>query len=179
VDGDVMEAADACVWDRFGFETRRLAPLPDPVNAYDLRRNQYSSVPILRDLVSRRPADAVRLLALTEKDLFIPMLSFIYGQAQLGQSVALVSLARLRQEFYGLPPNQRTLLARTLKESLHEVGHTFNLVHCPDPACVMSVATNIRQLDRKTGAYCRTCGVLLSESLSAVRRRAVASGETR
>ena len=87
-------------------------------------RRQYGSIPVLETLVERCPADALKLLAVTERDLFIPVLTFVFGQAQLGGRVAVVSLARLRQEFYGLPPNREVFLERALKEALHETGHT-------------------------------------------------------
>ena len=104
--------------------------------------------------MERCPADALKLLAITERDLFIPVLTFVYGHAQLGGRVAAISLARLRQEFYGLPANQPVFLERALKEALHETGHTFGLVHCADRECAMSLATNIRQIDLKRAAFC-------------------------
>ena len=64
------------------------------------------------------------MLAVTERDLFIPVLTFVFGQAQLGGRVAVVSLARLRQEFYGLAPNREVFWSAPLKEALHETGHT-------------------------------------------------------
>ncbi len=161
VEGALLDAVGRRIGAAFGLETRRIQPLPEPDYAWDAARRQYSSVLILRDLAGRVPRDAARLLALTERDLFIPMLSFIYGQAQWGGPVALVSLARLRQEFYGLAPDTAIVPARAAKEALHEMGHTFRLVHCPERACVMSLATNIQQLDQKGGGFCEDCAVRL------------------
>ena len=93
------------------------------------------------------------MLAVTDRDLFIPVLTFVYGHAQLGGRVAVVSLARLRQEFYGMAPNHELLLERAAKEALHESGHTFGLVHCADRSCAMSLATNIRQIDDRQAAF--------------------------
>ena len=76
---------------------------------------------------------------------------------------AIVSLARLRQEFYGLPPNAELLAARARKEVLHELGHTFGLVHCPEVDCTMSLSTNVRQLDLKGSGYCTDCRALIAE----------------
>jgi archaemetzincin len=69
----------------------------------------------------------------------------------------VVSLARLRQEFYGQAPNRRLLTHRLLKEAIHEIGHTLGLVHCLDRTCPMSLATNIRQLDTKSLDWCANC----------------------
>jgi archaemetzincin len=113
----------------------------------------------------------VRLLAVTELDLFIPMLSFIYGQAQLNGRVSIVSLARLRQEFYTLPANRVLALARLLKEALHELGHTLGLTHCIEKGCPMSLATNIHQLDLKGSDFCNSCSILIRESVDMIRKQ--------
>lgn len=170
VDEHALAAVEGGVSRMFGWETRRMPPLPEPIEFYDAPRAQYSSVPILRGLLLKLPANALKLLAVTELDLFIPMLSFIYGQAQLGGRVAIVSLARLRQEFYGLPARQDLLADRARKEALHELGHTFNLVHCPEIGCTMSLSTNIRRLDAKGGLFCSSCSLLLDERLDGLRR---------
>ncbi len=168
-DEQVLAAVETCLGRSFAFETRRSAPFPDPEYAYDPKSAQYSSSLIVKELVRKCPADAARFFAVTEKDLFIPMLTFVFGQAQLGGTVAIISLARLRQEFYHLPPNRALLTMRSIKETLHEIGHTFGLVHCPDKECTMSLATNIQQLDRKGNAFCRSCEVSLREKIAMVQ----------
>jgi archaemetzincin len=77
--------------------------------------------------------------------------------------VALVSLARLRQEFYALPADPQLLQGRAAKEALHELGHAVGLVHCSERLCVMSLATGVEQVDMKETAFCRTCRALLRE----------------
>jgi archaemetzincin len=148
----VRESAAA----EFGADVKPLE-LPGLDSAYDPKRNQYGSIPTLEWLARVRPAEADKLLAVTERDLFIPVLTFVYGHAQLGGRVAVVSLARLRQEFYGLPPSRPALLERAVKEALHEAGHMFGLAHCKELKCVMSLATNVRQIDSKGMAFCARC----------------------
>lgn len=131
--------------------------LPTVDFAFDARRSQYSSIAVLEMLVRECPKDAHKLLAITERDLFIPVLTFVYGQAQLGGPVGAVSLARLRQQFYGLPADRGVLLDRALKEILHESGHLFGLLHCADRGCAMSLSTGIRQIDGKQASYCAVC----------------------
>jgi len=145
---------------QFGAPARDL-PLPSIDFAFDAGRGQYASIPVLELLGRICPPDALKLLAVTGFDLFIPVLTFVYGHAQLGGRVAVVSLARLKQEFYGLPPNREIFLARGWKEVLHESGHLFGLVHCPDRSCAMAVATNIRQIDSKQAAFCAACAARL------------------
>jgi archaemetzincin len=131
--------------------------LPPVDFAFDPQRSQYASIPILEMLTRLCPPDAEKLVAITEHDLFIPVLTFVFGHAQLRGRVALVSTARLGQEFYGLEPNREVSLERVRKETLHELGHTFGLVHCADRACVMALATHVQQIDQKRAAFCPAC----------------------
>ncbi|MDD8017405.1 MAG: archaemetzincin family Zn-dependent metalloprotease [Bacteroidota bacterium] len=165
VDKEIMKSLEVGIWQIFGFELQLLPALPEPAYAYEAKRNQYSSVSILHELVKYRSNDSVRLLGVTEKDLCIPMLSFVFGHAQLQGSAAVISLARLRQEFYNLPPNQTILLNRAVKEAIHELGHTFGLLHCQDTSCAMSLSNAIHLVDSKTDELCRNCSIILEENI--------------
>lgn len=147
---------------------RRLKALPIPATAYDSKRKQYESVEIMRMLAQATPRDAGRVLGVTDVDIAIPMLSFLFGQAQVDGRIAIVSLCRLHQEFYGLPADDRVLRERAVKEVLHELGHTFGLVHCNDSRCVMSLATHIGLVDSKQEKYCERCGMQLVERFSSL-----------
>ena len=165
----------------YGVEVEQAAGLGEPGFAWDGERGQYNAPLILHyllDLAADGPgAGPARLLAVTSKDIYIPMLSFVYGQAQLGGRVAVVSVARLRPEYYGLPPDEELLQVRARKEALHEVGHLLGLVHCPDASCAMALSTGIRQLDRKQPSLCAGCAALASEGRNAARTGRF--GETR
>lgn len=165
VEEDILTTVEFSIWETFGLEVRRLPAQCTPDFAFDAERGQFSSEKVLRLLLNQVPADAVRMLGVTPVDLFIPMLSFVFGQAQLRGKVAVISLARLRQEFYGLAPNREILLYRTAKEAIHELGHTWGLTHCLDRSCPMALATTIQQLDQKTDALCTSCSIVLRETL--------------
>ncbi len=147
-------------------DTEILVPVPIPEVAYDGARKQYSSSVIMQMLVARCPGNAHRLFGVTASDLFIPMLSFVFGQAQLNGRVALLSLARLQQEFYGLPDDADVTMHRIYKETLHELGHTFGLIHCLDRECPMSLSTTVQLLDHKSDQYCASCSTLLFGALA-------------
>src|SRR5690349_19283848 len=102
VEHDTLAAVTARIEAEFGGPVRSIQ-LGSVEFAYNAERRQYGSIPVLEDLVRRCPEDAFKLLGVTGCDLYIPVLTFVFGQAQLGGSVGVVSLARLRQEFYGLP----------------------------------------------------------------------------
>jgi archaemetzincin len=155
-DSSAVDAIRRELADVFGLPVAAL-DLPEVDYAYDAGRNQFASTSVLESLSRAIPADAAKLLAVTARDLFIPVLTFVFGQAQLNGRVGVVSLARLRQEFYGLPPDSGVFLHRAVKEALHETGHLFGLIHCNDPACAMSLSTGVRQIDRKEAAFCKPC----------------------
>ncbi len=146
----------------FGLRTCRVQGCADPPEAFDPARNQWSAVALLRALLHRPPSEGEPLLGVTERDLFVPVLTFVFGQAQLGGRVAVISLARLRPEFHGLRPDGRLLAQRAVKEGVHEVGHTLGLVHCPERRCPMALSLGLDDLDFKTAAPCASCAALLN-----------------
>ena len=157
----VLQWVEEAAAEWFPLPVRRMAAMPIPEGAYDPKRRQYQSVEIMKMLTQHVPHDAERILGVTNADLAIPMLTFLFGQAQLNGPIAVVSLCRLRQEFYGLPADNDLLRERTVKEVLHELGHTFGLAHCSDGTCPMSLATHIQVVDAKTERYCARCGLHL------------------
>jgi archaemetzincin len=84
-------------------------------------------------------------------------LTFVFGEAQVGGACSVVSYARLRQEFYGLPPDMNLLARRLLIESVHELGHTLELHHCEDYRCVMSSSHAVEWIDLKEHKFCIEC----------------------
>jgi len=141
-------------------------PLSVPEGAYDPERGQYRSDVILGYLRLLTPEQVEKLIALTELDLYVPGLNFVFGQAELGGRNAVVSVARLRPEFYGEPPDLDLFHARVRKEVVHELGHTYGLKHCPDPTCVMSFSNSILDVDRKSSDFCPRCRALLERALA-------------
>jgi len=125
--------------------------------AYHPGRGQYHSTEILNRLLQDPPAESWRILGVTGLDLFIPILTFVFGEAQLSNARAVVSTHRLRPEFYGLPKNHALLQERLLKEALHELGHTFGLRHCPDYLCAMSASHSVERIDLKLAEFCEAC----------------------
>ena len=141
----------------------------DPSFAFDLQRQQYWSTPILERLEELRPADADRILGLTAVDLFIPILTFVFGEALLSRPPALISLHRLNPSFYGLPPDPVLTLERARREAVHELGHTCGLVHCQDYACVMHVSRVADEIDLKGPGFCPACAASMEAGGLAVR----------
>ena len=123
----------------------------------DLHRNQYSSSAIIERLEQHLPAAASNVLAVTGLDLYIPVLTFVFGEARLNGRCAVVSSYRLDNKFYGLPDDPALLQERLLKEAIHELGHTYGLFHCHNPECVMKSSTYVEEIDFKSSLFCDKC----------------------
>ena len=149
---------------------RTMPPIPVPAESFEPRRNQYYSTRILKEMLGEVPEDAFKLLGVTNKDLCIPILTYVFGEAQVGGTAAVVSLARLRQEHYGLSPDPPLLLERLRKESLHELGHTFGLIHCPSRDCVMYLSNTVVDVDTRGRDYCRGCETVVASRTATERR---------
>lgn len=128
---------------------------------FDASRGQYHSTWLLKQMVDRYAGDGNgdgdKVLAVVDVDLFIPVLTFVFGEAQLGGRFGIVSTFRLRNQFYGLPANDAMLGDRTVKEAVHETGHLFGLVHCRSFDCVMRSSTYVEEIDLKPPTICPSC----------------------
>jgi archaemetzincin len=131
---------------------------PPIQRAFDATRAQYHSTTILEDLQRNGNVDGQRkILALVDVDLFIPVLTFVFGEAQLNGPCAVISTARLKHEFYGLPANEAEFESRVEKEIIHELGHTLGLYHCRNFECVMRSSTYVEEIDLKRARMCVDC----------------------
>jgi len=148
----------------FGLTVEQTAPAFDPELGYDASRGQFNSRTLLGLLLRHHPGPE-KLLAVTDVDLFIPVLTFVFGEAQLGGRAAVVSSHRLAPERYGLKPDPALLRTRLIREAIHELGHTFALVHCRDSRCVMSSSPQVEGIDLKSSRFCLHCRAALAEQL--------------
>ena len=142
----------------FGCRCRVGNTLPLPVSAFNTRRNQYSAHAILNYLNHR---EGTLMLGIVDIDLYVPDLNFVFGLADTSGQRAVIALPRLRQESYNLPKDERLLLARAVKEAIHELGHTSGLGHCNNRSCVMAFSNSLSDTDHKGPAFCRQCRVLI------------------
>jgi len=133
-----------------GLNADVLAMNPDPEYAYIPQRRQFDAIKIIKE-ISRNKQGARLKLAVTELDICTPILTFVFGESQLGGAVALVSLNRLQGGA------AETVFERAAKISVHEVGHVLGLEHCWEIRCLMHFSRDIEQLDSLPLQFCSAC----------------------
>jgi len=133
--------------------------LPLRENAFDKKRGQYQSHAILSEVqgYAVRKKKLNRVLGVVDVDIFVPELNFVFGEATCPGKSALISLWRLRPEFYSKSPSRKLVLQRALKEAVHELGHTLGLRHCSRSSCVMHFSNSISDTDIKQSLFCDKC----------------------
>ena len=124
---------------------------------FDPARKQYDANKLLKEIETKFASGSGKTLGMFNVDLFIPILTFIFGQAFLNGSCGIVSAYRLQNERYGLKPDENVLTDRLRKEIIHELGHTFGLYHCINPTCVMRSSTYVEDIDQKSWRFCGKC----------------------
>lgn len=162
----ILEALSADLDSALHLDCPILPESMNPAFARHGERGQYHSSEILARMRAfhaqlmegaDRNASPWRLLGVTSVDLYIPILTFVFGEAELGGGCALISTHRLEQQFYGLPPSAPLERARILKEAVHELGHTFQLTHCEDYRCAMAPSHSVEWIDVKESRFCEEC----------------------
>lgn len=124
---------------------------------YDPARRQYNGNLLIKKVDNQYASESIKTFGLFCVDLFIPILTYIFGQAFLGGRTAIASIYRLNNERYGLKEIDNYLLTRFTKEVIHELGHTFGLIHCHVPGCVMGSSTYVEDIDQKSSNLCIKC----------------------
>lgn len=154
---DFLEQVAESVGKEFPYPVKLRDAYLDLTEFLDTARRQYHGHRLLEAVNNLDLPDAHKVIGLFNIDLFIPILTFIFGQAQLGGRTGIASLYRLNNERYGMPGNDNLLLERFTKEVIHELGHTFGLIHCQHPVCVMRSSTYVEDIDQKEQHLCLDC----------------------
>jgi archaemetzincin len=124
---------------------------------YNPKRNQYDGNLLLKAIGNLFSENSLKTIGIFNVDLYIPILTYIFGQAYLNGKCGIVSVYRLRNERYGLKSNESVFLDRVRKEVVHELGHMFGLIHCLNPDCVMRSSTYVEDIDQKSHMVCPRC----------------------
>lgn len=148
-----------------GLEAEILPPVSIPVHALDQNRQQYNAATILKSFELMCFHNHIKLIAVLNVDLFIPVFTHVFGEAREGGKCALVSMYRLMRNVDGSEAGMPEVLERIAKVALHEAAHLFDVVHCTDAHCLMHFSMNLEALDSMPLNFCRYCTAFLQESI--------------
>jgi archaemetzincin len=132
---------------------------------YDPVRRQYNGIKLLKEVEVMYSLDSAKTIGLFSVDLYIPILTYIFGQAFLNGRTGIASHYRLSNERYGMNTDEKIILDRFKKEVIHELGHTFGLIHCHVPTCVMRSSTYVEDIDQKSENLCFNCRKAMSSNM--------------
>lgn len=157
VDPEFLLSISAAVGTKFHTKAEVHRKISIPPDSYNALREQYNATAILKKMIVYKQRNKEILLGIIDADLYASKLNYVFGEADPYAGVAIISLWRLRQEFYGLPRDEELLKERAVKEAIHELGHVYGLDHCSHPKCIMYFSNSISDTDRKRAEFCDIC----------------------
>ena len=151
--------------ENLNIKCRIMPKLSIPQEAFNHWRKQYNAEIVMNSLSRASEVKfidkSIPSLLITDVDLYYGGLNFVFGLEDPAKSCAIVSLSRLRPEFYDERANKSLLEERTVKEVIHEIGHYLGLGHCNKPDCVMSFSPSVYDVDKKQKSFCENCRIRL------------------
>jgi archaemetzincin len=154
---DFLKSIADAVSHEFNFSVNIKEGHIDISEFYDPVRRQYNGVRLLKEVDNLFSSDTSKTIGLFNVDLFIPILTYIFGQAFLNGRAGIASQYRLNNDRYGISADEKLILERFKKEVIHELGHTFGLIHCYISTCVMRSSTYVEDIDQKNVNLCMSC----------------------
>lgn len=141
-------------------------PVPLPEDSFIEARGQYNAMKLLKFLAENHVGSSLKVIGITAMDITNPILTYVFGEAYMDGQAAVMSYARLATTPTGDAIPWHHFLDRVVKVAVHEIGHTFNLVHCHRGRCVMRSSHNLPQLDEKLNYLCEYCEIFLADALT-------------
>jgi archaemetzincin len=157
IEREVLDSIASGLHEAFGADTVIKEAVPLPAAAYNPGRRQYRSTAIIWLLGRGTAGGQDCVLGVIDQDLYVPELNFVFGEADRDARTAVISLTRLRQEYYGFGSDRERFLARAVKEAVHELGHLVGFGHCPDRRCIMHFSNSLADTDSKGPGFCERC----------------------
>ena len=147
----------------FGRSVDSLKGMKLPDEALKVVRGQFYASVILARLERIKANQKEFVIGVCEEDLYLPDEPFIIGSADTVAGTSLVSLFRIRQEFYGLPEDELKVYSRLFKQAVHFLAHLFEMTSCRNPKCVNYYSQNMMDIDGKGEKFCDICKRQLAE----------------
>lgn len=146
-----------------GLPTRIQPSRPFPEDAFIATRHQFDAVKVVNALCHEEDGAPFRM-GVIQRDLCIPILTYVYGESQLGGQAAVISFHRLHHI------DRQVSYERGAKIAVHEAGHLLGLEHCREPGCLMRFSKQLEQLDLLPMRFCSPCEYEIARLLKKVAR---------
>ena len=157
IESAFLDRLALCIEERFLTSVRLERSLALTRTALNPARKQLFLSTLTSKLSRAFPDGEGIRLAITDFDLYKTSHRFVFGDGDETNRVAVVSLHRLRSQFYGEEPDANQLFQRTLKESVHQLGHALGLKHCFNARCAMYYSNSVFETDNKSPHFCEVC----------------------
>ncbi len=132
-------------------------------SAFNALRRQYDASKIIDIIASTNEGKfidkSIPTIGITEEDIYYKGLNFVFSIEEPENACSVISIARLKPEFYDQKPNNMILIDRIVKEAMHEIGHHIGLNHCKHIFCIMSPSPSAKDIDIKRREFCRNCKI--------------------
>ncbi len=130
--------------------------------AYDSRRKQYGSPRLLSRLRRRKKNPDDKIMGVVDVDLYSPGYDFVYGEAEISSGIATLSVYRLLGKSRQRNSVSKLIVARVVREAIHEVGHLYGLGHCTSK-CAMRACTCLAEVDKAGNKFCPECETVINK----------------
>ena len=157
IDPAFLSRLGLCLEERFLYRINVERALAVPRSAVNSTRGQMFLATLTGKVLRQYPQGDGLVLAITDYDLYKTSHRYIFGDADEQRRIAVVSLHRLRGQFYGEEQDENQLFQRVLKEAVHELGHAVGLKHCYNARCAMYYSNSIFETDNKMSHLCDAC----------------------
>ncbi len=154
---DILPRLASNLEERFLYQFEILSAVSIPTHAYNVVKKQYLASAIVERLKKEMPESCKYLLGLTNVDLYMTSLNFVYGHSDSEEGISLISTYRLNPSYYREVEDENLLFQRLVKEATHELGHAMGSKHCFNAQCVMYFSNSIFDTDRKNAFFCVEC----------------------
>jgi archaemetzincin len=141
----------------FGSAVDILSGARTPEEAFSVARNQYFSTVLLHKLELLKSSGREKILGLVDDDMYTPNRAWVMGASDRFAGTSVISMYRLRQEYFGYEEEDKVLYRRTCKEAVHQLGHLHGMGACRNPRCAMFASDNMQDIDEKREKFCDNC----------------------
>ena len=144
-----------------------------PKEAESSEKGRYRAEKLLDWLAKRDLAKGGKIMGVTDIDIVTEkngILNWgVLGLGAIDGRMAVISTYRMKRKWEkGGGASETLVRSRLWKISLHELGHTLGLPHCPNKGCIMEDAQGtVKTVDDET-ALCADCSKRFSDAVDAL-----------